>query len=90
MQPGAPLGSTPELYCLFTAFSGRTFQDGVGLQDEPLRPLLGHLAADGCQVAQDELGALRLPCPRLAAEGKTLRLNPSSRATEPKAGETLT
>lgn len=49
---------------------GRTFQDGVGLQDEPLRPLLGHLAADGCQVVQDELGTLRLPCPRLAAEEK--------------------
>lgn len=43
------------------------FQYGVRLQDQPLGPLLRHLAADRRQVPQDQLGALRLSSPRFPA-----------------------
>lgn len=46
-------------------------EDGVGLEDLLLHPG-GDVGRDGAQVLQDELGALRLARPRLAADDQRL------------------
>lgn len=48
---------------------GPTFQDGGGFQHLLLNPRV--LPTDGRQKLQDQLRALRLPCPRLPAVGET-------------------
>ena len=52
-----------------------TLQDRIGVQDLLLYP--GVLAAAGRQVLQDQLGALRLPCPGLSADDYALVLSVS-------------
>ena len=50
-----------------------TLQDRIGVEDLLLNP--GVFAAAGCEVLEDQLGALRLAGPGLSADNYTLVLS---------------